>query len=87
MIRFLQTPGPVKKIVLSAILLIFCGAMVITLIPGGLGASSSLLNGTPSQGVVATVSGEDVTSREVLKTAQIMVKQQFRGRTRRWLPS
>ena len=79
MIRFLQTPGPVKKIVLSAILLIFCGAMVITLIPGGLGASSSLLNGTPSQGVVATVSGEDVTSREVLKTAQIMVKQQFRG--------
>jgi peptidyl-prolyl cis-trans isomerase D len=79
MIRFLQTPGPVKKVILSAILLIFCGAMVITLIPGGLGASSSLLGGTPSQGVVATVSGEDVTTREVLKQAQFMVKQQFRG--------
>jgi len=79
MIRFLQTPGPVKKVILSAILLVFCGAMVITLIPGGLGASSSLLNGTPSQGVIATVSGEDVTSHEVLKTAQLMVKQQFRG--------
>jgi len=80
MIRFLQSPGPLKKFILSAILLIFCGAMVITLIPGGLGASSSLLGvGTPGQGVVATVSGEDVTSREVLKQAQFMVKQQFRG--------
>lgn len=79
MIRFLQTPGPLKKIILSAILLIFCGAMVITLIPGGLGASSSLFNGTPSQGVVATVAGEDVTSHEVLKQAQFMIKQQFRG--------
>jgi peptidyl-prolyl cis-trans isomerase D len=79
MIRFLQTPGPVKKFILSAILLVFCGAMVITLIPGGLGASSSLLGGTPSAGVVATVAGENVTSNEVLKQAQFMVKQQFRG--------
>jgi peptidyl-prolyl cis-trans isomerase D len=69
----------VKKVILSAILLIFCGAMVITLIPGGLGASSSLLGGTPSQGVIATVGGEEVTSRDVLKQAQFMVKQQFRG--------
>jgi len=79
MIRFLQTPGPVKKFILSAILLIFCGAMVITLIPGGLGSSSSLLGGTPSAGVVATVAGENVTSSEVLKQAQFMVKQQLRG--------
>jgi peptidyl-prolyl cis-trans isomerase D len=79
MIRFLQTPGPVKKIILSAILLVFCGAMVITLIPGGLGASSSLFNSTPGQGVVATVAGEEVTSHDVLKQAQFMVKQQFRG--------
>jgi peptidyl-prolyl cis-trans isomerase D len=79
MIRFLQTPGPIKKIILSAILLIFCGAMVITLIPGGVGASSSLFNSTPGQGVVATVAGEEVTSHDVLKQAQFMVKQQFRG--------
>lgn len=79
MIRFLQTPGPIKKIILSTILLIFCGAMVITLIPGGLGASSSFFNSTPGQGVVATVAGEEVTSHDVLKQAQFMVKQQFRG--------
>jgi peptidyl-prolyl cis-trans isomerase D len=79
MIRFLQSPGPIKKFVLSAILLVFCGAMVITLIPGGLGASSSFFGGAPGQGVVATVAGEDVTSHEVLKQAQFMVKQQFRG--------
>ncbi len=35
MIRFLQTPGPVKKIVLGGILLVICVMMVITLIPGG----------------------------------------------------
>ena len=28
MIRFLQTPGPIKKVILSGILLVFCGAMV-----------------------------------------------------------
>ncbi|HEX8801506.1 MAG TPA: hypothetical protein VF772_22975, partial [Terriglobales bacterium] len=36
MIRFLQTPGPAKKIVLGALLLIVCVMMVITLVPGGL---------------------------------------------------
>ena len=34
MIRFLQTEGPVKKVVLSGLLLLICGAMAITLIPG-----------------------------------------------------
>jgi peptidyl-prolyl cis-trans isomerase D len=79
MIRFLQTPGPIKKVILSGILLAFCGAMVITLIPGGLGASSSLFGGAPTQkGVVASVGGEEVTSVEVLQQARAMVKQQFR---------
>lgn len=79
MIRFLQTPGPIKKVILSAILLIFCGAMVITLIPGGLGASSALFGGAPTaQGVVASVAGQDVTSQEVLQQARAMVRQQFR---------
>jgi peptidyl-prolyl cis-trans isomerase D len=76
MIRFLQTPGPVKKIVLSSILLIFCGAMVITLIPGGL--TSSL--GAPAEGIVAKVDDQDITRQEVLRAATNMVKQQTRGR-------
>jgi peptidyl-prolyl cis-trans isomerase D len=75
MIRFLQTPGPVKKIVLSSILLIFCGAMVITLIPGGLGSNLNL--GGPGTGVVAKVGDQDVTRQEVVRAAQNMLKQRF----------
>jgi len=75
MIRFLQTPGPIKKVVLSGILLVFCGAMVITLIPGGLGANLSL--GGPGAGVVAKVAGEDVTRAEVDRTTDMMLRQQF----------
>ncbi len=75
MIRFLQTPGPVKKVVLSGILLIFCAAMVITLVPGGLGFDVGL--GGPGQGVVATVNGQDVTVAEVNRTVDQMIKQQF----------
>jgi peptidyl-prolyl cis-trans isomerase D len=75
MIRFLQTPGPIKKIVLSSILLVFCGAMVITLIPGGLGSNLNL--GGPGQGVVAKVGDQDVTHTEVVRQAQVMLRQQF----------
>ncbi len=75
MIRFLQTPGPVKKIVLSSILLIFCGAMVITLIPGGLGNNFGF--GQPPAGVVASVGSENVTRQEVLRTANLMLRDQF----------
>ncbi|HVO62639.1 MAG TPA: peptidyl-prolyl cis-trans isomerase [Terriglobales bacterium] len=75
MIRFLQTPGPVKKIVLSSILLIFCGAMVITLIPGGLG--SNLGFGPPQAGVVANIGSQSVTRDEVVHQAQLMLRQQF----------
>ncbi len=75
MIRFLQTPGPIKKIVLSGILLIFCGAMVITLIPGGLGLDIGV--GAPSAGIVANVGTERVTRDEVQREAQSMLRQQF----------
>jgi len=75
MIRFLQTPGPVKKIILSSILLIFCGAMVITLIPGGLG--SNLGFGQPPAGVIANIGSQSVTKDEVLRQAQAMLRQQF----------
>src|SRR5262249_35898697 len=75
MIRFLQTPGPVKKIVLSTILLVFCGAMVITLIPGGLGTNLGF--GAPAAGVIAKIGSEEVTRQEVERTARAMMQKQF----------
>src|SRR5258708_7505628 len=73
MIRFLQTEGPIKKIVLSGLLLLICGAMAITLIPGGLGSE---LTGTPGKGIVAKVSGEDITVEQVREAARNMAQQQ-----------
>ena len=73
MIRFLQTEGPIKKIVLSGLLLLICGAMAITLIPGGLGTD---LTGAPGKGIVAKVSGEDITALQVRQTAHDMAEQQ-----------
>src|SRR6266852_8433709 len=75
MIRFLQTPGPTKKIILGGMLLVICGAMVITLVPGGIGDSIGL--GGPGQGVVAKVAGEPVTTIEVQREARQMLRQQF----------
>jgi peptidyl-prolyl cis-trans isomerase D len=74
MIRFLQTQGPAKKIILSGILLVICGAMVITFIPGGL---TSELTGQPGKGVIAKVGGEDITADEVRNTARQMLQQQM----------
>ncbi len=76
MIRFLQTPGPIKKVVLGGLLTIICAAMAITLIPGGLG-SDVIGIGTPGQGVVANVAGEPVTAVEVQREARQMLRQQF----------
>jgi peptidyl-prolyl cis-trans isomerase D len=73
MIRFLQTPGPTKKIILSSLLLIICGGMVITLIPGGLGSD---IMGQPSTGVVAKVAGQDIKTQEVLDRARALAEQQ-----------
>ncbi len=74
MIRFLQEQGPTKKIILSGILLVICGAMVIAFIPGGL---TSELTGNPGQGVIAKVDGGDVTANEVRDTARQMLQQQM----------
>jgi peptidyl-prolyl cis-trans isomerase D len=71
MIRFLQTEGPVKKIVLSGLLLLICGAMAITLIPG-IGSNDTLTKA----GVVAKVNGEDITAEQVRETARQMAAQQ-----------
>ena len=72
MIRFLQTQGPTKKIILSGILLVICAAMVITFIPGGL---TSELTGQPGKGVVAKVDGSEISSDEVRRTARQMAQQ------------
>ena len=71
MIRFLQTEGPFKKVVLSGLLLLICAAMVIAFVPG-IGSNDSL----SKPGVVAKVDGEDITSEEVRETARGMLQQQ-----------
>ena len=73
MIRFLQTPGPVKKYALGAILLVICVSMVWYLVPQG----STLGIGAPGAGIVATVAGEDIHTTEVQQQARRMVEQQF----------
>ena len=75
MIRFLQTPGPIKKIVLSGILLVICAAMVIAFVPGGLASSFGI--GGLAQGVIAQVGGEEITTDEVNHTLDNMIRQQF----------
>jgi peptidyl-prolyl cis-trans isomerase D len=74
MIRFLQTEGPIKKVVLSGLLLIICAAMVIVLVPGG--SLGGELTGAPGKGVIAKVDGTDITVEEVRDTARQMLQQQ-----------
>ncbi len=76
MIRFLQTPGPIKKVLLGGLLTIVCVFMVITLVPG-FGSSNYFGGGTPARGVIATIDGSDVTTLEVQKVARRMIEQQF----------
>ena len=54
MIRFLQTPGPLKKIILGGILLVVCVMMVITLVPGGM-FGDYFGGGLTQEGVLAQV--------------------------------
>jgi peptidyl-prolyl cis-trans isomerase D len=75
MIRFLQTPGPIKKIVLGGLLTVICVLMAITLIPGF--GSSNFLTNASTPGVVATVSGQDITATDVQRQAKQMLNQQF----------
>jgi peptidyl-prolyl cis-trans isomerase D len=78
MIRFLQTPGPVKKVVLGGLLTIICVLMVITLVPG-FGSGDLFGTREPGQGIVATVAGSEITAVEVQKQAKAMLQQRFRG--------
>jgi peptidyl-prolyl cis-trans isomerase D len=71
MIRFLQTEGPFKKIVLSGLLLIICAAMVIAFVPG-IGSNDTITK----PGVVAQVDGDEITAEQVRETARGMLQQQ-----------
>lgn len=64
MIRFLQTPGKTKKIVLGGLLVVICGAMVITLVPGGM-LGDAFGFGQPEQGVLAKIGDQSVTMVDV----------------------
>src|SRR5690349_1830911 len=86
MIRFLQTPGKTKKIVLGGLLVIICGAMVITLIPGGI-LGDALGVGAPQGATIAKVGDYEVSVPEVDQMARSMGKQQFpRGLPSQFLP-
>jgi peptidyl-prolyl cis-trans isomerase D len=76
MIRFLQTPGPIKKVVLGGLLTMISAFMVITLVPG-FGSTDFFGSSAPARGVVAKVAGTDITSQEVQRQAREMVRQQF----------
>ena len=77
MIRFLQTPGPIKKVVLGGILVICIIGMTVYLIPTGSGSFMGDLTGTPAQGVIAKVGDQEVSVADVQQTARQMGRQQF----------
>jgi peptidyl-prolyl cis-trans isomerase D len=73
MIRFLQTPGPIKKFVLGGILVVISLAMLVYLIP----SSGNQSFGNPNAHIVAQVNGQDISAEEVHQTAQRMLQQQM----------
>ena len=79
MIRFLQSSGKTTKTILGAMLLLICGAMVITLVPGGILGDAFGFGGV-QQGVVAKVGGQEVSLRDVDMAARRVAQQQFGGR-------
>lgn len=74
MIRFLQTKGRVQQFLLIGFLSIIIIMMVVTLVPGGFGDMFGFGLG---QDVIAKVSGQEISVREVTKQANNMARQQF----------
>ena len=75
MIRFLQTPGPIKKYLLGGLLLLITVSMVWYLVPSS--GNSGYNFGGGKAGVVAQVEGGDITADEVRQTARQMLQQQM----------
>ena len=73
MIRFLQTKGPIQKILLVGFLAIICIMMVVTLVPGG------ILNefGITHEGLVAKIGSEQITAQDVNQQATQIARSQF----------
>jgi peptidyl-prolyl cis-trans isomerase D len=78
MIRFLQKPGPLKKIILGGILLVICVMMVVTLVPGGM-FGDYLGGGLTTQGVLAKVGDQEINVTQVAQQARLIGKQRFQG--------
>ena len=76
MIRFLQTPGRTKKIVLGAMLVFICVALALSLGVGGMTADRF-----SQAGVIAEVGDEKITTEEVAQQVQRMAPQ-MRGSNR-----
>ena len=74
MIRFLQTPGPVKKIVFGGLLVLLSLAMLVYLIPS---SGGPLGGGSSERGVLANVGGETVTTTDVQRSARALVRREF----------
>jgi len=72
MIRFLQTPGTLRKVILGGAMMFAGVAMVIYLIPGFLTTDNST-----ATGVLAQVGDQQVTLAEVQQQATMMARQQF----------
>ena len=79
MIRFLQKPGPIKKIVLGGLLVVVCVMMIVTLVPGGLFGNYFNGGSLETQGVLAKVGDQEVGVTQVAQQARLMGKQQFKG--------
>ena len=77
MIRFLQTPGPVKKVVLGGLLVVICAAMVIVLVPGGILGDAFGFQSDLGKNVVAKVGADEISVTEVQQQARTMGRQQF----------
>ena len=76
MIRFLQTPGPLKKYLLGGLLLLICVSMVWYLVPSGSNSGISYSLGGPGKGVLAQVDGTSITTEEVRQRANNIARQQ-----------
>ncbi len=77
MIRFLQTEGPIKKFVLGGILVLSIIGMTVYLIPTGSGSFIDDLTGNVSQGVLAKVGDQEISTADVQRSAQQLGRQQF----------